>query len=321
MRQLRSPGRRPSWPFTLNWASRLAHGLIHWVPMMPAGGLLRNGVNSYAWDFAGSNMLTASAGSGAWVGEPLGGAIGFKPNADGDTIFQSVKNSALTGNPDFSIAVWLYMPTTATFSTGSGWATFVHIGTRGANGSDISFGVNGTDETKIAVGTKGTAQYSTGSPTNQWNHYVWTRDSGGGTNDMITGNTLYVNGVSVGLTSTGTGTPNVVAGKLEIIGGTTDAGFLGTANWTLAEARVYNRTLTGDDVRLLYDPRTRWDLYSVLEVDRVPFLVGYDGTDLWQPTDLAVSTRAVGADAIELASTTGGGVTLVGTQVEVTPKS
>ncbi len=178
-----------------------------------------------------------------WTQGKVGGALSF--DGVNDYVI-SASNSSLTGNPDFTISVWAYIPSPL-ISTGSNYFPIVYWGSVSAMQS-VFFSIWGEDPTKFYVGFYNGGQYASNIPVNQWIQLTYVRAGGG---NAFTGNTFYLNGVSQSLTNDLTGgTPNVTAGKYFIGGENVDDRY---ANYGIDEVRIYNRALGAEEVRYHYN--------------------------------------------------------------------
>jgi hypothetical protein len=83
-------------------------------------------------------------------------------------------------------------------------------------------------------------------------HLVGGFDGGGGQ--------AWLDGVSAG-TAASAGTSNTAANIMQMLGAASN-------DLTIFDVRVWNRKLTSPEVRSLYDPATRWDLYYSKPVRR-----------------------------------------------------
>lgn len=160
-------------------------------------------------------------------------------------------NSDLTGNPSFTVSMWINIPTGATM-TGN-YPPFLFFGTDGVMQA-VSFSLSGTDISKFFIGFDSGGQVMSGSFTNNtWHHVVWVRQGGG---TAVTGNTLYIDNVSVSLANSGASNdssyPNIASGYKYYIqkAGASGSKYL---KYTLDEFMIFNRTLSSSEVNILYN--------------------------------------------------------------------
>ena len=103
----------------------------------------------------------------------------------------SANNSSITGNVDFSIEAWVYIPTWMTTS----WAWYPWLVSWGLDlsGDRVFFGLNGNTTTQWFCWRYNGGQYVT-MPNNARVHILRSRTGWG---DDMTGNNIYINGAAV----------------------------------------------------------------------------------------------------------------------------
>lgn len=207
---------------------------------------------------AGSNTLVNSGSLGAsFNATPFNGVILDQPTSGGDTgvMFNaatqpyiesaSVVPAALTGNPTFSIEAIVRIDNQGTL-----WAPMLFWGGN-VTGSSAWFCIQGNSYDRFFAGF-----YNSGLRTvcrtkqSVWYHVVWTRDSGGGANDSLTGSKFYINGQLAEMTRDesllGAIMPNIVSGKFRI----QKAGdFVRFFTGGLDELALYQRVLNAEEVQ------------------------------------------------------------------------
>ncbi len=98
----------------------------------------------------------------------------------------------LTGNPDFTCETVINIDL---LDGGTNYAPFLYWGANGTMNS-VYFSIQRSNADIAYVGFyNGGLRANCPYPVDGWLHIVWTRDSGGGSNDCITGTKLWVNGV------------------------------------------------------------------------------------------------------------------------------
>ena len=138
----------------------------------------------------------------------IGGVTLGEPSADGDgaasfdhaaaPYLESVglAPESMLGNPDFTAEAVVYIPSDATVSN---WPPFLHWG-EGTTALEVYFSLQRGDRDRVFVGFyNGGMMSECTTRVDDWNHFVWVRDSGGGLNQPYTGSRLFVNGLEVGL--------------------------------------------------------------------------------------------------------------------------
>ena len=136
----------------------------------------------------------------------VNGAVGRdQPTLTGDTSMQfsagawleSLSDSDLTGNPDFSVeaVVWLDLGGTA-----RQWGPFLHWGDGGVqpSGREVYFSIQ-RNRNNVVYGGFYNGGMRTVTPVAQdaWLHVVWTRVGGGASDE---GTTIYINGMPMATT-------------------------------------------------------------------------------------------------------------------------
>lgn len=229
-------GRRPSGPFSLNWASPQARGLLAWWPMASFGpyaelvhgrnivpnanGLIRAGLDGLTLDTSNVNRTHASNPQVPLASAPV------PTLADTYTFSCWVRPLDTTGFGD-----------TCAFSQwtgGQGWMLFINTG-------GIVRAYSGGNHTDGAIAI----------PVGAWSLIlgtVYTTPSS--TCDLYVNGILDASGANGGIALTADlqwgqyGSSNGTGGRFQI-----------------ADSRIYGRSFIPADVWALYDGRTRWDLY------------------------------------------------------------
>lgn len=233
----------PAWPFTLNKDSPQAQGLVFWAPFGRVQGdeydiiqgrqLTNNNsilhVSSPRMQlvpsFNGTNQLYTAAMPEVYE-EPLGLFCRVFPN---------------------SIAATGYPLTCGNGGTSSG---FYGIAMSGATGGDPA-----TAQKQSTGGVSGTANTTTSYVASVWQAVMASFDT-------TTSRTIWLDG----LNGQATNTTSVAASSPDwfAVGGLQRSG---ASNWfsgLVADARVYNRSLSDVDMVLMTDPRTAFDLWYPL---------------------------------------------------------
>lgn len=154
----------------------------------------------------------------------------------------SDNNSTLTGNPSYSVSLWIKIPASATQS--GIFATFLWWGASSDMDSAF-FSLFWADQDRLFVGfwNGGSAATDGSLPDGEWVNIVWARTGGG---NAMTGNVLYINGDSIGLAASeigsDTSTPSIAAGKYFIDGG------YNHVEAQIASIAIWSRVLTAAEV-------------------------------------------------------------------------
>jgi hypothetical protein len=103
---------------------------------------------------------------------------------------------SMLGNPDFTAEAVVFIPATGSVNQ---WPPFLHWGS-GTTAREVYFSLQRHDRDRVFVGFyNGGMMSECRTRVDDWNHFVWVRDSGGGTNQPYTGSRLFVNGVEENL--------------------------------------------------------------------------------------------------------------------------
>lgn len=224
---------RPTWPFRLNAASQQAQGLIGWYPLMPPD------VNA--------NLLTGSRPSTIVThnvsGSPLVGAARL---CDGSTSLMTFASDVPSLAAPITIAAWVRILATGTqLAIGaiesSPFSSYMQIDRSSLN---VFRAV-----TRTAGPTFGVATGTTTTTVGLYYHVC-------GVFRSTTSRSIFVNGRAEATNTTS----NNPASLVDVQVGCLNAGTF--MNGNVADLRIYNRALTDAEVRSLYDPSTRWDLYE-----------------------------------------------------------
>ena len=159
--------------------------------------------------------------------------------------------ASLTGNPTFTAEAVVRV-----FATPQNpfYAPFLHWGAP-RTGESVYFSVLRNDESRPYAGfynggVRSLENYGLG----QWVHVVWTRDSGGGVNDDVTGSTLYINGEEIAVerdfSLPGAGVPDVQSSPFYVQRATDLVRFF---SGNMDEVVLYDRVLSADEIREHYD--------------------------------------------------------------------
>ena len=108
----------------------------------------------------------------------------------------SAAPTSMRGNPTFTAETVVFVPADAAATS---WPPFLHWGGP-TTGNSVYFSLQRNRRHIVYVGFyNGGLRSECSINLDEWNHFVWTRDSGGGTNGQYDGTTLYVNGEPVSL--------------------------------------------------------------------------------------------------------------------------
>jgi uncharacterized protein (TIGR03437 family) len=172
---------------------------------------------------------------------------------------------SLQGNPTFTAEVLVYVPSNGQPSTPF-YAPFLWWGGNGT-GNSVYFSLSRLNFNQVFVGFYNSGLVMTGTINlDAWNLITWVRDSNGGTNNSLTGSTLYINGVMATTTSDttllggGGILPAVQAGPITIErAGDSSRYFSGT----VADAAVFGTALSASIIAQQYADLTSTALPSI----------------------------------------------------------
>jgi hypothetical protein len=253
---MQSPGlrKRPTAPTVINRDSPLSLG--HLVTWPLYGPQAENGLGAHI----------GVSGFPVNTGDPiLGGSVEFYQL----TKFNDSAFAIPFGNAPFSVAAWCLTITTAS-SGGGGGLRYVISSETGAAANEFIIRYSppsGHFEAYILGAGNSVVTSSVTLATYTAYHVLMTVNT--------TTQAFYVNGVSQGTVAPAT----TVASKAITIGNDTgtDAHNRQWNGW-ISDVTIWNRALSANEAWMLYDPRTRWDLY-------------------WQPTNRAYSFMSPAAAA------------------------
>ena len=203
----------------------------------------------------------------AWVAGHSGNAVNLNSSASN---YVSLPTGIVSGLADFTIAAWVNLNSTATWSRlfdfGSGTTNYMFLGLMG--GSGLRFAINSGGGEQQINGTNAL-------PTGAWTHVAVTLNGSIGT--------LYVNGVAVGVNYAMTLNPASL--------GTTPSNYLGKSQFPpdpylsgrMDDFRIYRGALSPSDVASLVTPlaaptglaAARGDAQVVLTWNAAPVANGY----------------------------------------------
>lgn len=313
--------RRPSGIVTPNAGSPQATGLLVWWPIEWAGTGTNNGGSAthYTPYKAGRNpfghhhALDLNTGGwshsnirhnrelGGWAFDPSGVTYAGYNNARGNLGIEGGNLGPV--NAPHSVSVWVN-PNNVLLNGGTapiGWGDYddgtlnssrgIYVGT----GPVWGFGRRGVT----------TVTSSVAPVVGRWDHLVGVTN---GTNL----HRFYVNGVLAGESTTAWSETNTLDWLLTNCA-YRSSGYSGEGlNGQVSDIRFYTRALSGGEVRALYDPRSRWELYQPL-VRRVVFdLGGGGGGTTYNDTlafgvnvEVAQNSAAIFAGSVALATSAG----------------
>lgn len=229
-RTRRQYGRKPSWPYSVNWGSPQAQGLKLWCPGAPEGG-------NTLFDLVSGRNGTLTSGP-TWATSPEDSCLVIKGNASSSYIAFTQMGFA---NPSSTFA-WI-KPDDTSAGDRRLWAP-----NAGSTGGAIR--QNGT--TLEALNTAGSAWNAIVSGvTTAWQHLGAVYLASG----SMTG---YRNG-NAGSTVAST-TPTMWQSQAWTFGANY-SGFGTYFGACLHDLRVYNVEVAASTIRAMYDPSTKWDLY------------------------------------------------------------
>lgn len=228
--------RRPGWPFRLNRKSPQARGLVRWWPMFRA---------NLARDLARSDHGTLQ-GNATWQPAVNLGGMALTLDGTGDyvqTAFTPAGFSALT------FSAWVNL-TAAGF-----YPVILSYGTNADNTPELRF-QDATGQPEIARRSDNAgALHGTSLTGTGWHLITGTADG--------TTLTLYVDGILSDQDAFAHGISS--ATTLRIGRRSNDEGGTFEMTGQLLDARIYNRVLLPAEVRGLFRPLTRWELYDLLD--------------------------------------------------------
>lgn len=198
---------------------------------------------------------SASILGGVTLGEPSAagdGAASFDYAAAPYLESVGLAPASMLGNPDFTAEAVVYIPSAAISNL---WPPFLHWGS-GSTSREVFFSLQRHDRDRVFVGFyNGGLMSECRTRVDDWNHFVWVRDSGSGANDAYTGSRLFVNGVEVNLTPAANlpnfqGPPDVTASTFRV-----QRGRDGYRHFTgeIDEIVLYDTLLTPEQIAARFD--------------------------------------------------------------------
>lgn len=151
------------------------------------------------------SSLNGTAFNNPTFGAPADGGdtgVAFANGSGQQQYIQTANNvpASLQGNPTFTVEVLVYLPSQGQPSIPV-YAPFLWWGGNGT-GNSVYFSLSHANYNQVFVGFYNSGLVMTGAINlDAWNLITWVRDSNGGTNNSLTGSTLYINGVVVATTS------------------------------------------------------------------------------------------------------------------------
>lgn len=236
----RDQNRRPPWPFVLNQDSEQARGLVAWLPLGSAGGW---------YDFSRYKRDFANVGTTLYDDPVLGRVRDFS----GTNQYVRAASSPVTvppmslccwGDSDSDSADQILLSVQAAGT--AGFLNSVMLQMAGAAVGDPVRIISGDASASSSAAT--TTGYTVGT----WHHCC-------GVTAAVDSRAAYIDGGSKG-TQTTSRTPTGI--DQANVGVRADLGL--DFNGRIADARIYNRALTDDEVYRLWHPLTRWNLYYQL---------------------------------------------------------
>ena len=183
-----------------------------------------------------------------------GGDTGAAFVRTGTPYLQSVGDApaSMLGNPSFTAEAVVYIPSNGSSTL---WAPVLHWGA-GGTAHEVYFSLQQNRNNVFFVGF-----YNGGLRTvcnfrlDDWNHFVWTRDSAGGTNGPYAGSRLYVNGNEVALEIDTNlpgfgGAPTVNAAPFRVQRAADNTRYF---DGTVDEVVLYDHPLTAAEIRAHFD--------------------------------------------------------------------
>lgn len=245
--RLADPNTRPSGPIGINWDSPQAVGLLAWWPMM---GDLTNYFNH------GRFNLTADPSPAiVGAGQPINGAA---MQFNGSAVYTSERVLTSTGFP-FSYTCWGLSNV-----SGAGPRESCAVGTSIYTSAflrawyNLSWGSNsGSSQISVLSKDGGGTSYARATvdfTVGRWHHAVgvWAANNS---------RRVYMDGANSAVNTDVRNFDSSV--NRQSIGGvyhnttTIEQPFDGR----ITDVRIYGKALTAAEVRAIYDPETRWDLY------------------------------------------------------------
>lgn len=229
-------------------------GLVAWWPLSePTGNAAFNTITGK------SSALTGAT----WKPQHIGYCLNFS----GSSQYVSLGQTTLAGSATLSL--WV---NATTWANGGAFGVNGIFG-RGQWGSDgngdirvITYDFGGTAYIRFQVYTSGGDTQamiaSNAYPTNTWHHITAVYD------ESQTTLNLYINGV-LAATGSSSGTMSNVAKNFAAGAYNNNEANTGF-NGKVADLRVYNRALQAGEVRALWAPETRWQLYETSRVLWIP---------------------------------------------------
>jgi hypothetical protein len=211
-----------------------------------------NGTTDEVVDSSGNGYhCTAKNGANTVAGGKIGRAGSF--DGVNDYVISS-NNAGITGNPSFSISMWMKVPSGGVRS--GSYPLMLYWGVA-VNTNCFHFGTYTIGRNRLYIGVQGGGQYSPIFTWDVWHHFVWVRVGGG---NIRTGNTVYIDNVPVGLSNTGSNLiPNVTNAPFEMQRG----GTVAYMECFVDELALWNnRTLTSGEVSTLYNANAGQEIYK-----------------------------------------------------------
>ena len=228
-------GNGSCWVFSIPVAG-VSGGLVGYWPFEEMGG-------TGAGDFSGNGnggTLAGANGLPAWTAGKLGGAVYFDGVDDKATIGDPASGVLDFGTGSFSYGAWVYVSATV----GSWDMAWYKGGSSAGNaGYDVELGASVWAADIADATTLKAVNFSASPILNRWVHLMAVVDR--------TGNQFcaYVDGALVGSCTDITGFGSVSNAAAAVIGSS------GSSYWfggSIDDVRVYNRSLSADEVRTLY---------------------------------------------------------------------
>lgn len=231
----------PNPPFSINWDSPQARGLVFWAPF--------GRVQGDEYDIVQGRQLTNTA-TVLHVGSPR---MNFVPTFNGSSQYYFANLPEVLEEP-----IGLFIRGNPTNATSSGFA--LCLGNNGASGfyglifAGATAGDPITVQKQNSGGTSGTASTTTSFLAATWQSAMASFDS-------TTSRSVWLNngGLATDTTSISAASPDFIS--IGALKRTTVTNFY---NGQLADARVYNRVMTDIDAQIMNDPITQFDLWYPL---------------------------------------------------------
>jgi len=262
-RNLWQPARgsqRPLWPFTVNRDSLQADGLVAWWPFAPPGG-------DILFDLSGRGnhgTLTNMAPESDWVANELFGGLALDFNGVDAvvSIASPIAIDNIFAGGGGTITAWIKPRT-----IGESFGRIIDRASTELSADGYSFLTQTPANPRIRFTrgwTGGIAGWN--APTdsitlNVWQHVAVTYDEGSTANDPA----MYVNAISQSISETDgvpSGSPESDAAEDLTIGNYTAT--TRTFDGLIDDVRLYDRILTSQEIKLVFNQSTRWDLYYPL---------------------------------------------------------